>query len=111
MPRKKLIFILILFFSCNSKESRKEAAKPPAGRDSTAKKTAIPIIEPDTTSSDYLTDLIKNEKPLNYYWVTKLDSLQELYLPPDSMGHLSVVRDWQINDTISVIILKNTGYL
>ncbi len=109
MPRRILIFVAILFFSCNSKESKKEAVKSTAASDLKTKQTAIPIAGLDTTSSDYLIHLVNGEQPLNYYWTKKLESLRELYLLPDSTGHLSVVRDWKISDTISVIILKITG--
>jgi hypothetical protein len=106
-----------LFFSCNSKETKREGVNSLATEDSNTKQTTIPN-EPkkqeittasDTTSSDYLIYLVKNDKSLNYYWTKMLDSLQDLLLPRDSTGNLSIVRNWQINDTISVIILNSTG--
>ena len=117
MTQRILIFILSLLFSCSSKESRTDDVNSPIAEDSNTNQTTIPIkskkqktmIASDTTSSDYLIHLIESDKPLNYYWAKKLDSLQDLLLPFDSTGHLSIVRRWQINDSISVFILNSTG--
>ena len=117
MTHRILIFILTLLFSCNSKETRRESIKSIATQDSNTKQTTIPneskkqeiIGGSDTTSSDYLIYLVKGDKPLNFYWTKKLDSFQDLLLPLDSLGHLSIVRNWQINDTISIIILNSSG--
>jgi hypothetical protein len=107
MPGRILIFILILLFSFHSKGSKTEIVNPSAARDSNTKQTTIQ--DPDTTSSDYLIQLVESEKPLNYYWTKKLVSLRNILLPYDSYGQLSIVRKWQINDSISVIILKSSG--
>jgi hypothetical protein len=109
--------MLILIFSCNSKETRKESVNSRANQDSNTKQITTPneskkqeiTVDSDTTSSDYLIYLVKSDKALNFYWTKTLDSLQALLLPQDPTGHLSIVRNWQINDTISVIILSSTG--
>ena len=117
MNQRLLIFILILLYSCNSKQSGTKGVTPAVTMDSGSKQTSIPaeskkqatIADPDTTSLDYLLQLVQNDKPLNSYWANKLDSLKELYLPPDSPGQLEIVRNWQINDSISVIIIRSSG--
>jgi len=107
MPRRIPIFILILFFSCHSNESGTVAVKTSVPQDANTKQAIIP--GPDTTSSDYLIHLVEIEKPLNYYWTKKLDSLRNIMLPYDSSGQLSIIRKWQINDSISIIIFRSSG--
>ena len=107
--------------SCNSKETRKEGVDSIPIKDSNTKQISIQnklqergtIIPFDTTSSDYLIYLLKNEIYLNAYWTNKLDSLDIFALPKDSTSRLSLISDWNINDSISVVILSHatgTGY-
>ena len=63
----------------------------------------------DTTSSDYLIYLIKNEIPLNSYWTQQLGKLDAFTLPLDSLSRLSFIRNWKINDSIAVMILSQAG--
>jgi|GEM_PF-4322223 len=73
-----------IFFSCHSNESGTVAVKTSVPQDANTKQAIIP--GPDTTSSDYLIHLVEIEKPLNYYWTKKLDSLRNIMLPYDSSG-------------------------
>jgi len=116
MTRILIIIISIFFLSCNSKQAK----KPKVDSTVTAvSKTNDSVLskEPqnekhdsinDTTSLDYLTNLLENEMAINYYWTKRLDALDEFALPLDSTRHLAVVRQWTINDSISAIILKYT---
>jgi hypothetical protein len=116
MNPRIFIYALLSLSSCNSKGPRKEQVDAIATTDSNTKQTTIPnkpkgpeTISPfDTTSSDYLIYLIKNEKSLNAHWTNKLDSLDIFALPQDSMSHISLIRDWMINDTIYVVILSHS---
>jgi len=107
MPRSIIILVLILFFSFHSRGLNTKAVKTPVALDTNTKQTTIQ--GPDTTSSDYLIQLVESEKPLNSYWTKKLAGFRNILLPYDSSGQLSIVRKWQINDSISVIILKSSG--
>jgi len=118
MNPKILIAVPILFFSCNSGQAKKQNVDSLATKNSKSAEI-VTQKEPqdqttniltDTTSSDYLIYLLKNEKHLNNYWTKKLKVLDEFVLPLDSMSHLSLIRDWTINDSISVIIFDySTG--
>src|SRR5436190_13002204 len=117
MTHRILILIFTFLFSCNSKQTRKKDVDTYATKDSVSKQISIPreskdaeiVASSDTTSSDYLLYLIKNDKPLNSYWAQKLNSLKGFLLPFDTMGHLAITRDWLLNDSISAFILHNSG--
>ena len=116
MSPKLLIIISALFFSCKNEQAKKQDdASLPANRSDTndvvsVKKSEIQKINipTDTTSSDYLIYVLKNEIALNNYWTKKLETLDMFAIPLDSTEHLSIVRDWRINDSISVIILSHS---
>jgi len=116
MTQTILTIISIFFLSCNSNQSRKQASHSVTTNDSTSKEIATSearnkqelIAPPDTTSSEYLIYLLKNGKTLNPHWTQKLDTLDGFfYMPQDTLSHLSIIRNWVINDSISVIILSN----
>jgi hypothetical protein len=120
MTARIAIIISVLFFSCNGGQS-KQQGDPLPGNNSPAKETATHKPSetcgvsgsPDMASTDYLIYLLKNERSLNECWIQKLKGLDEFVLPLDSMSHLSLIRDWKINDSVSVIILSHangTGY-
>lgn len=64
---------------------------------------------PDMASTDYLIYLLKSERNLNECWIQKLKGLDEFVFPLDSMSHLSLIRDWKINDSVSVMILSHAN--
>jgi hypothetical protein len=115
MPTSKLLVTLsILFLSCDYGQVNKQQAS--AVRTDTTQKKETEIskevdiqkmpISADTTSSDYLIYLLKNNMPLTSYWTQQLKKLDAFAIPIDSTTRLSVTRDWAINDSISVIILQ-----
>jgi hypothetical protein len=61
----------------------------------------------DTASSDYLMYELKNEIPLNNYWTQQLGKLDAFTLPLDTLSRLSFIRDWKINDSVSVMIISH----
>ncbi len=115
MNLKRLITISTLLFSCNNQQTTKTDDYLPTkdsnpneiviSKKSENKKTDAVS---DTASTDYLIYLLKNEIDLNDYWVQKLKRLDLFALPLDSMSHLSIIRDWKINDSVSVIILSHS---
>src|SRR5450432_1891124 len=115
MNPKILIVISALFFSCHNQQAAKNKEALTL-KDSGTNKTVIaakPENQPlqvvaDTTSSDYLIYLLKNELALNSYWTQKLNVLDILTLPLDSMSRLSITHNWIINDSIMVIILSHS---
>ena len=118
MPSSKLLVTLSIFFlSCNHGQVNKQHAG--AVRTDTTQKKETEIlkeaagnrrmsISTDTTSSDYLISLLKNDMPLTSYWTKQLKKLDAFAIPLDSTTHLSVTSDWPINDSISVIILQHS---
>ncbi|THU38121.1 hypothetical protein FAM09_15670 [Niastella caeni] len=115
MPTSKLLVILsISFLSCNYGQVNKQHTG--AARTDTMQKKETEIskeagnqkmpIPADTTSSDYLIYLLKNDMPLTGYWTQQLKKLDAFAIPLDSTTRLSVTRDWTINDSISVVILQ-----
>lgn len=115
MPSSKLLVTLSIFFlSCDYGQVHKQHAG--AVRTDTTQKKETEIskdadnrkmsISADTTSTDYLIYLLKNNMPLTGYWTQQLKKLDAFAIPLDSTTHLSVIRDWPINDSISVIILQ-----
>ena len=115
MNPKILIVISALFFSCHNQQAAKNKEALPS-KDSGTNKTVIaakPENQPlqvvaDTASCDYLIYLLKNELALNSYWTQKLNVLDILTLPLDSMSRLSITHNWIINDSIMVIILSHS---
>jgi len=115
MSPKLLFTISTLLFSCNNHQATKNDRSSPT-KDSNTNKIAIleksenqkANIGSDTASTDYLIYLLKNEIDLNEYWTQKLKMLDVFALPLDSMSRLSIIRDWVINDSISVIILSHS---
>lgn len=115
MPFFKLLATLSIFFlSCNYRQVNKQDADAVKTDTILVKETEISKkadkytmpISTDTTSSDYLIYLLKNDMSLTGYWTQQLKKLDAFAIPPDSPAHLSVIRDWPINDSISVIILQ-----
>ena len=115
MPSSKLLVTLSIFFlSCDYGQVNKQHAG--AVRTDTTQKKETEIskdtgnrkmsISADTASTDYLIYLLKNNMPLTGYWTQQLEKLDAFAIPLDSTTHLSVIRDWPINDSISVIILQ-----
>lgn len=115
MPSSKLLVTLSIFYlSCNYGQVNKQHAG--AVRTDTTQKKETEIskdagkrkmsISADTTSTDYLIYLLKNNMPLTGYWTQQLGKLDAFAIPLDSTTHLSVIRNWPINDSISVIILQ-----
>jgi hypothetical protein len=112
MTARSIIIISVLFFSCKN-----EAAKKQSADSLSAKKVVIPKepekpginAPPDSTSFDYLIYQIKNERILNDHWTQKLKKLDIFLLPLDSMSGLSIIREWVINDSVSVIILSHAN--
>jgi hypothetical protein len=113
MTARILTIISLLFFSCNNEQAKKQNVSSLPTNDSKVNEIITPKVTekqevntlPDTTSSDYLIYLLKNEKDLNNYWTQKLKKLDAFALPLDSMSHLSLKQTWEINDSISVIIV------
>lgn len=112
------IFICILFFSCNSSQSKNQSLVSVPKTDSNSQKITpletqareAEITPPDTASSDYLIYLLKTEKPIPGYWEEKLNSLDDFfYTHQDSLFRLALVKNWAINDSISVIIMRSAG--
>lgn len=67
----------------------------------------------DTTSSDYLIYLLRKEAGLSHFWTHKLETLAIPLNKMDTLSRFSLIRDWIINDSISVIIISHatgTGY-
>jgi len=120
MTPSTVIIISLLCLSCNSGQIRKQSAPSAVTYDSNSGDKSSPKepvgieknIALDTTSTDYLIYLIRNNQFINTYWTHIIDSLDIFAVPQedpqDSMSHLSLVRDWTINDSISVIILRRT---
>jgi hypothetical protein len=115
MPSSKLLVTLLIFFlSCNHGQLNKQHDGAVQADTTQKKETEISKeagnrrmpISTDTTSSDYLIYLLKNDMPLTGYWTKQLKKLDAFAVPLDSTTHLSVTRDWAINDSISVIILQ-----
>jgi hypothetical protein len=114
MPASKLLVTLsILFLSCNYGQVKKQHSSA-VPTDTTKKENGISkeagnqkmAIPADTTSSDYLIYLLKNDMPLTGYWTQQLKKLDVFVIPLDSTAHLSVTSDWPINDSISAIIVQ-----
>jgi hypothetical protein len=112
----KNLFLLLLILSCNYNRKNNQQSHFEETGHSISNETVKEkkpdgeqiINSSDTTSSDYLIYLLKNDKPINNHWTQKLDSLDIFSLPLDSVSRLSLVRDWPINDSISVIILSSS---
>ncbi|MEP6749771.1 MAG: hypothetical protein ABJB86_18680 [Bacteroidota bacterium] len=118
MNFKLLIITSALLFSCNNKQAKKHSDDSLPTTKSKTKDVVTPKksedqkinIPSDTTSSDYLIYLLRNELAINNYWIKKLNALDIFALQLDTIEHLSIMRDWRINDSISVIILsRSTG--
>ncbi|OQP65268.1 hypothetical protein A3860_16490 [Niastella vici] len=111
MTPRSLITISAIFFSCNTGHVKTPDAGAVPTQDSPATGT-ITAVEPpraipaDTTSSDYFIYLLENEKDLNDHWTKKLNALDDFLLPTYTPFHLSLVRNWIINDSVSVIIFN-----
>jgi hypothetical protein len=113
-PSKLLVTLSILFLSCDYGQVNKQHAgafrtdTTQKKETETSKKVGIQkmLISADTTSSDYLIYLLKNDMPLTGYWTQQLKELDAFAIPFDSTIRLSVTRGWAINDSISVIILQ-----
>ncbi|OQP65001.1 hypothetical protein [Niastella populi] len=113
-PSKLLVTLSLLILSCNYGQVKKQHAG--AVQIDTNLKKAIEIskeaanqtmaIPADTTSSDYLIYLLKNEMPVTSYWTQQLNKLDAFEIPFDSTTRLSITRTWPINDSVSVIILQ-----
>lgn len=111
MNPKLLIIIPIIFISCNPRQVKTPPVDPVSTNDSPKKEIVTTeehgvAIPSDTTSTDYLSYLLKSEKDLNAYWTKKLNALDGFYFLHDTMSHLSINRSWVINDSISAIILS-----
>jgi hypothetical protein len=113
----QFLIIGFLFISCNSVTVHQQiTGSLPANDTATNKQVVLPASPhqqenpaADTTSSDYLIYLIKNEIPLNSYWTQQLGKLDAFTLPLDSLSRLSFILDWKINDSIAVMILSHAG--
>ena len=110
MNPKLLIALTALFFSCHSGKVKEQPVATVVSSADTVKQPGDqPVNMPaDTASADYLIYLLKNELPLNDHWTQKLEKLGEFSLPTDSTTHLSITRDWLINDSVSAIILRRS---
>jgi len=118
MIRTVLIIASVFLLAYNAGESRRQTSISEKVTDSvlenistsdTQTRKEKPALA-DTTSTKYLTYLLENEKPLSPYWMTKLDTIDGLYYSPgDSLTHLSLIRNWVINDSVSVIIFGIAG--
>ena len=115
MSLKLLITLPVIFFSCNDGKIKRQNVDSISTSNSKKNEIEIPKgpgnqamnIPYDTSSFDFLIYLVKNEISLNNHWTQKLKKLDEFVLPLDSTSHLSIKRDWVINDSISVIILEH----
>ncbi len=111
-----LLASLALLFSCHTGQVNNQPVVSPPADTAKANKPEVPKTPekqavspaPDTASTDYLVSLLKNEQPLNDYWKQKLKVLDVFELPQDSMAHWSFIRDWVINDSVSVIIISHS---
>ena len=111
----KFLIIGILFISCNSVPGKKQDAGSLPPSDTLGHKPVIPLVSQhppenavdDTATSDYLMYLLRNEVPLNNYWTQQLGKLDAFSLPLDTLSRLSLIRNWKINDSISVMILSH----
>ena len=113
----QFLIIGFLFISCNSVTVHQQNTGSLPANDTATNKQVVPPAsqhpqenpDADTTSSDYLIYLIKNEIPLNSYWTQQLGKLDAFTLPLDSLSRLSFIRNWKINDSIAVMILSHAG--
>lgn len=113
----KFLIIGILFISCNSVPvNQPNTVALPANDTAANKKMAPPASQhpqgdpaADTTSSDYLIYLLKNELPLNNYWTQQLGKLEAFNLSFNTLSRLSLIRDREINDSVSVMIFSQAG--
>lgn len=102
------IFILfsVLLFSCSNGHAEKPASAAPCITGNAGRPECV--LPTDTTSSDYFIYLLKNERKLNSPWVQKLKNMGDFPFSFDSISDFSLVRDWAINDSVSVIIFSNS---
>ena len=101
MSLRKFIIISVVFFSCQSRKEKTvvpEAIAPVAVKsiknDSAAHKKIVitnPIATDDTTSLDYLLDVLKDEntKLPNVYWTNKLNHVIQFPLSGFDSAHMS----------------------
>jgi hypothetical protein len=107
MKTISLIILTVIFFSCNSSVQVKSVtidsiATSSSSKDTVAMQVTIPA---NTASVDYLIYLLKSEKPLNYNWIQKLKALDVELASYDSLAHFTFNRAWNINDSVSALIL------
>ena len=115
------IIIFVLLVACNSNPIEKTVDKSAPTKPANEREDSIlknsqdseSKISEDTTSFEYFTNLLRNERAITPYWIANLESLRLFAVPKDSTSRLSFVRDWKINDSMSVLILSRstgTGY-
>lgn len=102
--RVLVVFFSVLLFACNGNKVHRQQADSLLTSSSIIHKG----YSDDTTSSDYLIELIKSEKNLNWYWMRKFEMLDEQDFFLDSMSSFAITKDWIINDSVSAIILNNS---